>query len=208
MNLLRKTFPLELKEISEEGHFNGYGSVFDVVDSWDDVIVKGAFKNSIEKKKPIMLWQHDSAEPIGVYESVREDDVGLWLEGKLLLDVEKGREAYVFLKNRIVSGLSIGFIPLAWEMEKRNGKQVRVVKDVDLWEVSLVTFPANDKARIGDVKSIETVRDVESLLRDAGLSRSDANAVIAACKSAVKRDADEIEAIKTAQELLQMFRSK
>ena len=207
-NLMRKAYPLEIKEINEEGYFSGYGSVFDVVDDWDDMIVKGAFGKSIANKIPVMLWQHDSAEPIGVYESVREDDIGLWLEGRLLLDIERGREAYVLLKNRAISGLSIGFVPQKWEWETRDDKRIRVVKEVDLWEVSLVTFPANDKARIGDVKSIETVRDAESLLRDAGLSRADANAVIAACKSAVKRDADEIEAIKTAKELLQMFHSK
>ena len=207
-NLLRKAYPLELKEVNDTGYFSGYGSVFDVVDDWDDVISKGAFEKSISKKTPVMLWQHDSAEPIGIYESVKEDDVGLWVEGRLLMDVAKGREAYVFLKNRIVSGLSIGFVPLAYEYEQRAGKRVRNVKDVDLWEVSLVTFPANDKARIGDVKSINTVRDAESLLRDAGLSRADAGAVLAACKSALQRDAEEAEAIQTAKDLLRMFRSK
>ena len=207
-NLLRKAYPLELKEINDEGYFSGYGSVFDVIDDWDDVIVKGAFEKSISKKTPVMLWQHDSAEPIGIYESVKEDDVGLFVEGRLLLDVAKGREAYVFLKNRIISGLSIGFVPLAWEHEKRGSKSVRVVKDVDLWEVSLVTFPANHKARVGDVKSIETVRDAESLLRDVGLSRADAGAVIAACKSALQWDAEETEAIKAAEDLLRMLRNK
>lgn len=207
-NLLRKAYPLEIKELNEEGYFSGYGSVFDVVDDWDDVIVKGAFANSIAKKTPVMLWQHDSAEPIGVYERVSEDDIGLWLEGRLLLDVEKGREAYVLLKNRAISGLSIGFVPLAWEWETRDNKRVRVLKDVDLWEVSLVTFPANPKASVDNVKSIQTVRDAEAVLRDAGLSKSDAGAVLAACKSALQRDAEEAEAIQTAKDLLQMFRSK
>ena len=155
-----------------------------------------------------MLWQHDSAEPIGVYERVSEDDIGLWLEGRLLLDVEKGHEAYVLLKNRAISGLSIGFVPLAWEWETRDNKRVRVLKDVDLWEVSLVTFPANPKASVDNVKSIQTVRDAEAVLRDAGLSKSDAGAVLAACKSALQRDAEEAEAIQTAKDLLQMFRSK
>ena len=207
-NLLRKAYPLEIKEINEEGYFSGYGSVFDVIDDWDDVIIKGAFEKSISTKKPVMLWQHDSAEPIGVYERVSEDDIGLWLEGRLLLDVEKGHEAYVLLKNRAISGLSIGFVPLAWEWETRDNKRVRVLKDVDLWEVSLVTFPANPKASVDNVKSIQTVRDAEAVLRDAGLSKSDAGAVLAACKSALQRDAEETEAIKAAEELLRSIRGR
>ena len=79
-----RDFPLEVKEITEEGRFSGYASVFDVIDYYDDEILRGAFAKSIAEKMPVMLWQHDSAEPIGVYESIREDDIGLWIEGRLL----------------------------------------------------------------------------------------------------------------------------
>lgn len=205
---IRRDFPLEIKEITEEGRFRGYGAVFDVIDYYDDEIVRGAFAKSIAEKIPIMLWQHDSAEPIGVYESIQEDDIGLWIEGRLLLDLEKGREAYILLKNQAIRGLSIGFLPTLWEWENRENRRIRVLKEIDLWEVSLVTFPANPKALVDDVKSIKTIRDVEDTLRDAGFSRTEAKALIAACKSA-QRDADDREEeIKAAQKLLNLMKGQ
>ena len=203
--LSRKSYPMEIKEINDEGYFSGYGSVFDVVDDWDDVIVRGAFAETLQKKTPVMLWQHDSAEPIGVYERIREDEIGLWLEGRLLLDIEKGREAYILLKNRAIRGLSIGFFPLAWEWETRDNRRVRVLKDIDLWEVSLVTFPANPKAVVDEVK---TIRGLENFLRDAGYSRADAKAAIAAVRADSLRDAEAEEAKKAAVALLESIRGK
>lgn len=201
--LSRKSYPMEIKEISEEGYFSGYGSVFDVVDDWDDVIVRGAFAETLRRKTPVMLWQHDSAEPIGVYEKIREDEIGLWLEGRLLLDIEKGREAHILLKNRAIRGLSIGFLPLAWEWETRDNTRVRVLKDIDLWEVSLVTFPANPKAVVDEVK---TVRGLENFLRDAGLSRAEAKAALAAIRADSQRDAEAEEAKKAVLNLISIMR--
>ena len=201
--LSRKSYPMEIKSISDEGYFSGYGSVFDVVDDWDDVIVRGAFAETLRKKTPVMLWQHDSANPIGVYEKIYEDDIGLWLEGRLLLDIEKGREAHILLKNRAIRGLSIGFFPLAWEDEMRSRKKIRVLKDIDLWEVFLVTFPAHPKAVVDEVK---TVRGLENFLRDAGLSRSEAKAALAAIRADSQRDAEAEDAKKAALNLLSMMR--
>lgn len=203
-----RDFPLEVKEITEEGRFSGYASVFDVIDYYDDEIVRGAFAKSIAEKMPVMLWQHDSAEPIGVYESIREDDIGLWIEGRLLLDLEKGREACILLKNQAIRGLSIGFVPILWEWENRESRRIRVLKEIDLWEVSLVTFPANPKALVDDVKSIKTIRDVEDTLRDAGFSRTEAKALIAACKSAQRDAEEEDEELKAAQKLLNLMKGK
>ena len=201
--LSRKSYPMEIKEISDEGYFSGYGSVFDVVDDWDDVIVRGAFAETLRRKTPVMLWQHDSANPIGVYERIHEDDIGLWLEGRLLLDIEKGREAHILLKNRAIRGLSIGFLPLAWEDEMRSRKKIRVLKDIDLWEVSLVTFPANPKAVVDEVK---TVRGLENFLRDAGFSRAEAKAALAAVRADSQRDAEAEDAKKAALNLISMMR--
>ena len=201
--LSRKSYPMEIKEISDEGYFSGYGSVFDVVDDWDDVIVRGAFAETLRRKTPVMLWQHDSANPIGVYERIHEDNIGLWLEGRLLLDIEKGREAHILLKNRAIRGLSIGFLPLAWEDEMRSRKKIRVLKDIDLWEVSLVTFPANPKAVVDEVK---TVRGLENFLRDAGLSRAEAKAALAAIRADSQRDAEAEEAKKAALNLISKMR--
>lgn len=203
-----RDFSLEIKEITEEGKFSGYGAVFDNIDDWDDVIVRGAFSKSLSEKTPVMLWQHKSAEPIGIYERLREDDIGLWIEGRLLLDLEKGREAYILLKNQAIRGLSIGFMPLAWEYEIRDGRHIRVLKEIDLWEISLVTFPANPKALVDDVKSIQTIRDVEETLREAGFSRTEAKAMIAACKTSVQREAEEDETLKSAKKLLDLMKGR
>ena len=203
---IHRDYPLEVKEITEEGRFRGYASVFDVIDYYDDEIVRGAFTKSIAEKMPVMLWQHNSAEPIGVYESIREDDIGLWIEGRLLLDLEKGREAYILLKNQAIRGLSIGYVPTQWEWENRETRRIRVLKGIDLWEVSLVTFPANPKALIDDVKSVKTIRDVEDKLRDAGFSRTEAKALISACKSSQRDAEDEDDEIKAAQKLLDLMK--
>ena len=203
-----RDFSFEVKEMTDEGKFSGYGAVFDNVDDWDDVILRGSFIKSISEKKPVMLWQHNSAEPIGVYENIREDDIGLWIEGRLLLDLEKGKEAYILLKNQAIRGLSIGYMPLAWEWENRDSRRIRVLKEIDLWEVSLVTFPANPKALIDDLKSIKTIRDVEDTLRDAGFSRTEAKALISACKSAQREAEDENEEIKAAERLLNLMKGR
>lgn len=206
--LERKTIPLDLKTINEEGVFTGYGSTFNNIDYWDDIVMPGAFKESLKKRMPKMFWNHSSNSPVGVYEEAYEDEKGLYLKGRLLLDIPKAKEAYVLMKNGAVDGLSIGFLTVDSGFEKRDDRTLRILKKVDLLEVSITPLPANPKALIGDVKGIETVRDVEELLRDAGFSRSDAKAAIAACKSALQRDAEEAEAIKAAKDLLQMFRSK
>ena len=203
-----KDFSLEVKEVTEEGIFSGYASVFDMRDYYDDVILRGAFSKSISEKMPVMLWQHDSAEPIGVYESISEDEIGLKIRGRLLLDLEKGKEAYILLKNQAIRGLSIGYVPLSWEWQNRDNNRIRVLKEIDLWEVSLVTFPANPKALIDDVKSIKTIRDVEDTLRDAGFSRTEAKALISACKTAQREAEEEDEEEKAAQRLLDLMRGR
>ena len=203
---IHRDFPLEVKEITEEGRFSGYASVFGVIDYYDDEILRGAFAKSISEKMPVMLWQHDRTEPIGVYESIREDDIGLWIEGRLLLDLEKGREAYILLKNQAIRGLSIGYVPTQWEWENRDNRHIRVLKEIDLWEVSLVTFPANPKALVDDVKNIKTIRDVEDTLRDAGFSRTEAKALIAACKTAQREVEERDEELEAAQKLLNLLK--
>ena len=165
--------PFEVKAVSDDGLFSGYGSVFGVLDSYKEVVAPGAFAESLQGRMPALLWQHRAGEPIGVYTAVREDAVGLYVEGKLALKTARGAEAYELLKMRALSGLSIGFVTREDSYDKIAG--VRTLKKVDLWEVSRVTFPANDAARIAAVKSIDALNslaDAEAYLRDAGgLSR-------------------------------------
>jgi uncharacterized protein len=177
--------PFKIKAVADDGLFSGYGSVFGVVDSYQEIVAPGAFKESLEGRMPSLLWQHRSGEPIGVYTSVKEDPVGLHVEGKLALKTSRGAEAYELLKMGAISGLSIGFMTREDSYDKVTN--VRTLKKVDLWEVSLVTFPANDAARVSGVKSIETIeslRAAEAYLRESGgLSKSEALAFLARIKS-------------------------
>lgn len=191
----RLDVPFQIKAVSDDGLFSGYGSVFGVIDSYKEIVAQGAFSESLQKRTPAMLWQHRSGEPIGVYSALREDQTGLYVEGKLALKTARGAEAYELLKMGAISGLSIGFVTRDDSYDRVTG--IRTLKKVDLWEVSLVTFPANDAARVSGVKSIDTIAslaDAESYLRDAGgLSRREATALVSRIKSLRGRgDPDEL----------------
>jgi HK97 family phage prohead protease len=172
MNKQMIVIPLQIKSLDEgTGTFVGYGAVFGNTDSYGDVIVKGAFQNYLTANKPSdvkMLWQHDSRVPIGIYEDIKEDVNGLLVKGRLLInEVEKAREAYALLKAGAISGLSIGYtINKGGASIQSDGKNY--LTDLKLWEISVVTFPANDQANVESVKSIKTVRDFENFLRDVG----------------------------------------
>ena len=128
---------------------------------------------------PSLLWQHRSGEPIGVWPSVKEDNIGLQVEGKLALKTARGAEAYELLKMGAISGLSIGYATREDSYDRVTN--INTLKKLDLWEVSLVTFPANEKARVTNVKSADemaTPKDAEKALRDAGFSKSDATAFV------------------------------
>lgn len=202
MKLKHLDVPFEVKEVAEDGTFTGYGSVFGVKDSYDEIVVPGAFSESIEQRKPALLWQHRSGEPIGVYEEVREDSVGLHLTGKLALKTARGAEAYELLKMNALSGLSIGFVTREDSFDQKTG--IRTLKKVDLWEVSLVTFPANDAARITGVKGIseiQTLSEVEDCLRDAGFSKSEALALVARVKAIARSDSEAGEIAALADQV-------
>jgi uncharacterized protein len=171
------SFQADLKAVKDTstGEFEGYGSVFGVVDSYNEIVDKGAFVESLNGKMPMLLWQHDTRQPIGIYTEAREDERGLYLRGQLNLDVQTGREAYSLLKQGALKGMSIGFRVLSDESDRTSG--LTHLKKLDLWEVSLVSFPANDKATVGQVKA-NTIRDFEEFLREAGgYSREEAKII-------------------------------
>jgi hypothetical protein len=178
----------QVKALSDDGMIEGYGSVFGVRDSYSDIVAAGAFKASLAAHKaagtmPALLWQHRSDEPIGVWTSMVEDQKGLAVVGQLAMDTTRGREAHALLKMRAINGLSIGFYSKEWKYDTEN--DVRTLTEVDLWETSLVTFPANSAARVTAVKSIETLeslRDVEMMLRDRGFTKTEAVALVAKIK--------------------------
>lgn len=190
-----RDMPFQVKSVNEDGTFSGYGSVFNVVDSYQEIVVPGAFKDSLESRTPSLLWQHRSGEPIGVYTKLAEDTVGLQVEGRLALKTARGAEAYELLKMGAISGLSIGFVTREDSYDKVTG--IRTLKKVDLWEVSLVTFPANDAARVSAVKTLDaitTLAQAEAYLRDAGgLSKREAVTFLSRIKSLQGRsDSDEL----------------
>ena len=179
-----RSFALQIKAAGDDGTVEGYGSVFGVRDNYDDVIAKGAFVQSLKDHKaagtmPAMLWQHDADKPIGVWTEMVEDEKGLRIKGQLAMETVKGKEAHALLKMGALNGLSIGFMSKEWAYDCDT--EVRTLTAIDLWEVSLVTFPANEKARVTNVKSADemaTPKDAEKALRDAGFSKSDATAFV------------------------------
>lgn len=187
MKLEHKSLALEIKTIGEGGTFEGYAAVFGNVDDWKDVILPGAFKKNLAAHKkngnmPALLWQHDSRQPLGVWESFKEDSHGLLGQGRLLVDdVPKAREAWALLKARAISGLSIGYYARDYSIDEKT--RVRTLKQIDLMEASLVTFPANEKAQVTSFKSsdISTIREFEAFLRDVGGFSANEAKRIAAC---------------------------
>jgi uncharacterized protein len=213
-----RSFALQLKASSEDGTIEGYGSVFGVRDAYDDVIAAGAFAASLKAHKaagtmPAMLWQHDADEPIGVWTEVVEDSKGLRVKGQLCLETACGKEAHALLKMGALNGLSIGFVSKQWAYDRDS--EIRTLTEIDLWEVSLVTFPANEASRItgvkaSDVATITTIRQAEQALRDAGYSADAAKAFIAQVKRIAldERDAHgAAAAMKAADRLLRSITS-
>jgi uncharacterized protein len=204
----------EIKAMGEDGSIEGYGSVFNNVDAYEDVIAKGAFITSLKAHKdagtmPAMLWQHEADEPLGCWDEMIEDSKGLKVKGRINLETTLGKETHSNLKFGAINGLSIGFVSKLWSYDQET--EIRTLTEIDLWEVSLVTFPANTKARITTVKSsdvigIKTIRQAEKALQDAGFSGDAAGAFIASVKRMgfIERDARDAQnsAFTAAQKLL------
>lgn len=200
---------IELKLATDNvnaGVVSGYGSVFGVRDLHGDVVEPGAFSASLRDQRtkgqmPAMLWSHDPERPIGVWHTADEDGRGLKLTGQLNLDTNDGREARALLKQGAFNGLSIGYQVLSGGASvDRDG--TRRLKALKLWEVSLVTFPSNDAARIDGVKGLASSRDFEGFLRASGFPKSAARKIAAGGWSALRNDdtgaADLLAAVHSA----------
>jgi HK97 family phage prohead protease len=183
--------PFKIKSVESDGTFVGYGSVFGELDWYRDIVMPGAFKETLredfaEKDRYVpMLWQHDARNPIGIYTDLSEDKTGLLVTGQCNMDVQQGRECHALMKQGALTGLSIGY--MTEDDEWDADQSVRKLKKVRLYEISPVTFPANDSSRVSAVKTIEnikSIRDAEKFLRDAGFTRTESAALIAAVKGA------------------------
>lgn len=182
----RKSFNLEIKAVEEDGFFSGYGAVFNNVDWYNDIILPGAFTKSLARwaeknKMPPVLWNHDDGEPIGVYTKVFEDEKGLFVEGKLLInDVPRAKSTHALLRARAIDGLSIGY---STKQANKKANGIRELVELDLSEISIVTKPANKQSLITSVKSkleegeLPSLPEFEKFLRESGFSKSQATAI-------------------------------
>ncbi len=177
---------LDLKAITLDGAFESYASLFNREDMGGDIVLPGAFRDSLARRGAAgikLLFQHNPSEPIGVWHSIVEDARGLYVRGRLMLDVVRGREIHTLMRAGAIDGLSIGFRAVRSRRDRATG--VRRLEKVDLWEISVVTFPMLPEARVAAVKqrpfagSAPTAREFERwLTHDAGLTRSQARAVM------------------------------
>ena len=218
-----KAMPASLAGVGDDGLFEGYACLFGKEDLGRDIVRKGAFAASlarhrqgrgqgpapgtgpgtvlgigpgIGKSSIKMLYQHDPAEPIGQWLEIREDTKGLYVRGKLALEIARAREVFAMMKSGILDGLSIGFRTIRGQTDPKSG--LRQLMEVDLWEISVVTFPMQPGARIASVKTgfptqsaqltpavsfdaaAHSKRQLErKLMQDAGLTRSEARALLA-----------------------------
>ena len=195
----------------DKGMFEGYASIFGNKDLGNDVIEKGAFMRSLRRKgakKIKMLYQHDTKEPIGVFDKVMEDQNGLYVKGRLAMGTQKGKEVYELMKMGAIDGLSVGYRGDAKGHHYDDKRKYRVLKEVDLMEISAVTFPMNPRARIQAVKSDMTVREWEHKLREVGnMSHSESKVAASAVHKAlsqreVDKDADLLGIINATTQIL------
>lgn len=207
----RYSLPLAIKSSNPDtGEFKAYGSTFGgLPDAHGDIIAPGAFTKSLAAHRkngtaPALLWHHDQTQPIGVVTNAYEDAKGLRIDGQLSLDTQKGQEAHALMKMGALA-MSIGYAALE---SAPLGKRGRELKQIALFEVSAVAMPSNTNAKIISVKTIDhnNPRDIEKILRDAGISRKHAKRILSLGKAAFfQRDAVTAEKLMAASAAIRKF---
>ncbi len=190
---------LKFNGTASKGTFEGYAATFDNIDSFGDTIVKGAFSETIKNRDlpVLMLFGHSTQSIVGKFPNLKEDDIGLFVQGELTPGHTIASNVYASMKHGAVSGLSIGFrIPTGGAEDMEEGGGRRITK-INLEEISIVAFPADSDARVSTVKAadigqIESIRDAELFLREAGsLSRSMAKTLISQLRPLYQREVDQ-----------------
>lgn len=207
-----QSFKFDVRNVGGSGEISGLGAAFGNIDHAGTIIARGAFAKSLEAHakngtRPAMLLHHKLDRPIGTWRELRETDEGLEVTGKLSIDTRDGREAYALARDGALTGLSVGFLI----RDQAKGADATEIRDLDLFEISMVSIPANDKARLRRVNSLETIRDVEDLLREGGWSRRIAKRAAAAAWSASNEPCDDDEAadiLRRSIEDMQAFRGE
>lgn len=178
---------MQEQTVQEDGFFSGYLAVFDNIDSHGDVIRKGAFLKTIDEwkakgKYPAIFWNHDPDEPIGVFTLMREDEKGLYVEGRLLiLDIVRAKSTYALMKVKAIDGMSIGYITIQATHDPQT--MIRELLELELVEGSIVAFPSNPNSLISSVKSklqdgeMPSLPEFEKFLRESGFSKTQATVI-------------------------------
>jgi len=192
----------EIKQVSEEtdddgefGFFEGFAATFGNIDLVNDRLEPGAFTKTLKQNDGVfkLLWQHRSSNLIGKIVEAKETKKGLQIKGRINLGTALGKEAFALLKARDIDRMSIGFQVKNQDFERDTG--TRIITEIKLFEVSLVTFPANPKAAVTDVKSIEeaeSLSDIENILHNKGFTNNESKAIISQIKAFIsQRDADK-----------------
>ena len=159
--------PFQIKSLDDAGVIEGIGAFFGNVDMGGDIIAPGAFTKTLAERggAPIpMLFAHKLDRPIGAWTEAKETDEGLAVKGRITLASRDGAEAYALAKDGALTGLSVGYLPV----RKSHSGANRLLQEVNLFEVSPVPVPMNERARVRSVKSVQSIRDLEDLLRDEG----------------------------------------
>jgi HK97 family phage prohead protease len=198
-----RDFALEIKTLTETGEIVGLASPFGNVDHGNDIVAPGAYAKSIAAHKaagtsPAMLLHHSLDRPVGKWSEFSETSEGLLVKGNITRGAPDGAEAYALARDGALTGLSPGY------MTKQAGRQgdARLLMEIEVFEVSLVSVPMNSKARISMVKTINNVSDIQELLRDGGLSGRKSRAAAAAAWAALNNSQSEAEAEQTISEIL------
>lgn len=201
----------DLSTVDADGTFTGYASLFGRTDLGRDRVLPGAFAASLARRGAAgvkMLFQHDPNQPIGVWLELREDAAGLFVKGRLTTEVARAREVLSLMRARALDGLSIGYRTVRGRTDDKSG--IRSLIEVDLFEISVVTFPMLPEARVAAVKGgrfagrLPTTREFERyLVQDAGLSRSAARTIVTAGFKALSdgRDAVGLRDLRLAEKL-------
>src|SRR5260221_14772954 len=159
-----------LSTIEADGTFSGYASLFGKADLGRDMVLPGAFRASLAKRGAAgvkMLFQHDPNQPIGVWTEIREDEQGLFVKGKLTTEVSRAREVLSLMRAGALDGLSIGYRTVRGKTDAKTG--IRSLMEVDLWEISVVTFPMLPEARVSSVKTMRDAALVGAIRRGAAM---------------------------------------
>lgn len=198
----------ELKFAGAAFSFSGYASMFGGIDSYGDTIEPGAYKNTLSnRERPIrMRWNH-YGEVIGKWTNMYEDEKGLYVEGELTPGHSKASDVFASLKHGAIDGLSIGYRVKAFD-QINEGR--RLLKEIDLIEISVVEEPADLAARIGEVKSVlekaNSLKEIESLLRDVGgFSRVDAKHLVSKVNSLYQREAETAKAKQDIENIIRQY---